>query len=343
MQLLHAAPPAELIDQFCTFYRRQWNPIARVNDLSDGHPLAATLLDQPLVVARLDGTVVVMDDVCRHFQAALSLGEVDRLPCGRPVLRCKYHGWAYDAGGKCVEIPQLDAGRSIPAEARVRSYPAVVKHGIVWTSLDPEPGSAVPEMFVGGASDLRVLDVQVTRWDCSAVRMILSTMDDYHLAFLHEGILGDRSHPHAPTRVITREGTALVSRYTVRQPANITNSASGTAGDTSTVDYTTRIDMPNVISIVKRNPAGVYVIWFAACPRSVLHTDVFWTVARSYDLDPFGDARAIETETLIQSQDQPVVASQRPWVSNPLPIRNVDDSLVEYMRWLRDLGCPNTI
>jgi vanillate O-demethylase monooxygenase subunit len=268
---------------------------------------------------------------------------VDRGACGRQVLRCKYHGWAYGSDGSCVEIPQLRQGRTIPGDARVACYPVVEKHGIVWTCLDPDRGQAVPEMFLGGESGLRVVDVQVTRWDCSAVRMILSTMDDYHLAFLHEGILGDRSRPHAPERIIARDQQALVSRYSVLQPANVTNSTQSSAADISTVDYTVRVDMPNVISIVKRNPGGVYVIWFAACPRSFRHTDVFWTVARSYDLEPQSDARVIDMEALIQSQDRPIVASQRPWVGNPLPIRDVDDALIEYMRWLKQLGCPNTI
>jgi hypothetical protein len=101
--------------------------------------------------------------------------------------------------------------------------------------------------------------------------------------------------------------------------------------------------MPNVISLVKSNPRGVYVVWFATCPRSFRHTDVFWTVARSYDLGPGSDARVLDMESLIQSQDQPIVASQRPWASNPLPIRDVDNALVEYLHWLKELGCPNSI
>ena len=336
-------PPTEMIDQYYAFYRRQWNPIARIADVPEGRPLPARLLDQPLVLARLGETVVVMDDACRHFQAALSLGEVDRLPCGQPVLRCKYHGWAYDATGACVHIPQLREGRGIPGDAKIGSYPVVEKHGILWTCLDHDPAGTVPEMFLDGETDLRAVEVQVTRWDCSAVRMILSTMDDYHLAFLHEGILGDRSRPEAPDRAITRDSKGLVSRYRVVQPANVTNSAESAAETTSTVDYIVRVDMPNVISIVKRNRAGVYVIWFAACPRSFQHTDVFWTVARSYDLQPEDDRRVVDMETLIQNQDRPIVASQRPWICQPMPIRDVDDALVEYVRWLKQLGCPNLI
>jgi phenylpropionate dioxygenase-like ring-hydroxylating dioxygenase large terminal subunit len=233
-------PPTEVIEQYYAFFRRQWNPLTRVKDVPEDRPLAAMLLGRPLVVTKLDGNFAVMDDLCRHFQAALSLGSTERLPCGRQVLRCKYHGWAYDADGRCVEIPQLDRERSIPGDAKVAAYPSAVKHGILWTSLEPAPGATVPEIPSAGPQGLHLLDPQITRWDCSAVRMILSALDDYHFAFLHEGILGDRSRPHAPNRTITRENNALVSTFTVTQPANVTNSDEGFTGANATVNYDAR-------------------------------------------------------------------------------------------------------
>jgi phenylpropionate dioxygenase-like ring-hydroxylating dioxygenase large terminal subunit len=339
----HLTPPPALVEQFNAYFQRQWNPLVRVSDVPDDRPMAVRLLDRPLAVMKLNGNYVVMDDLCRHFQAALSLGEVERLECGQQVLRCKYHGWAYDTTGKCVEIPQLPQGRSIPGDAKVTTYPSVVKHGVVWVSIE-EPKNAVADIPLAvSLSGLHLLPMQITRWDCSAIRMILSALDDYHFAFLHEGVLGDRSHPAAPDRVIKRDDNALISTFSVTQPANVTNSPEGFADATATVDYTMRVDMPNVISLVKTNPRGVYIIWFAACPRSCLHTDVFWTVARSYDLGPESDARVLAMELMIQSQDRPVIASQRPWASTPLPIREVDDALVEYLRWLKELGCPNTM
>jgi len=339
----HTAPPDQLIEQYYAFFRQQWNPLVKVSDIPNNRPLATMLLGQPLVVAKLDGIITVMDDLCRHFQAALSLGEIELLTCNRQVLRCKYHGWAYDTTGKCIDIPQLHDGRSIPSEAQVKTYPSVIKHGIVWVNFDSPDSTTIPDILSKGQSDLHLLDIQISQWNCSAVRMILSALDDYHFPFLHQGILGDRSQYHAPNRTIKREANTLISEFTTTQPANLTNSPKDFTDTNAIVDYKIRVDMPNVISIVKNNPLGVYVIWFSTCPRSFQHTDVFWTVARSYNLDLGSDAQVIEMESKIQDQDRVILASQRPWASNPLPIRDVDDALIEYLHWLKQMGCPSNI
>lgn len=336
-------PPIEVRDGYSRFFGRYWSPLLRESDLIDGQPTSARLLDHALVVARLNGSIVVMDDLCRHFQAALSLGSVEQASCGRQVLRCKYHGWAFNNTGQCVEIPQLDEERRIPGDARVKTYPVQVKHGVVWVKLEESEAADVPEIPAAKEESLHVLPMQVTKWECSAIRMVLSALDDYHFAFLHEGVLGNRSRPQAPSRTINRYNTSLVSEFSVVQPANITNSPAGYAKAEASVDYTMKVDIPNVISLIKRNPLGTYVVWFATSPRSIRHTDVFWTVARSYDLEPDSDERVIKQESMIQGQDQPIVASQRPWVQTALPIRDVDDALVAYLKWLNELGCPTAV
>lgn len=338
-----AVPPSDIVDGYYRFFYRHWSPVILEKDVPNDEPISVLLLDQPLVVARLDGEVAVMEDCCRHFQTALSLGSVEHNACGTQVLRCKYHGWAFDKSGECVEIPQLNKDRRIPGDAKVQSYPVVIKHGIIWTKMENGSSCFVPDIPGQAEEGLHVLPTQVTRWDCSAVRMILSALDDYHFAFLHEGVLGDRSHPEAPERTISRVENSLLSRFSVVQPANITNAPTGYVGDEVKVDYTMRVDMPNIISLTKRNPLGAYVVWFATCPRSIRQTDVFWTVARSYDLEPGSDERVIQMESMIQSQDRPIIASQRPWISAPLPIRDVDDALVGYLKWLAEMGCPTSV
>ena len=61
-----------------------WHPVAPADSLADG-PIAVTLLGRGLALARLDGEIVVFDDVCRHLGAALSIGKVVGDGCS---LRC---------------------------------------------------------------------------------------------------------------------------------------------------------------------------------------------------------------------------------------------------------------
>ena len=63
-------------------------------------PVAARLLDEPLVLVRLDGEVRAFKDLCVHRGTALSLGWVED-----GCLVCPYHGWTYDPDGVCTRIP----------------------------------------------------------------------------------------------------------------------------------------------------------------------------------------------------------------------------------------------
>src|SRR5688572_22175955 len=99
-------------------------------------PLAARILDQPLVLFRDEhGTPHALEDRCCHRGAPLSEGSVER---GR--LACSYHGWRYDGGGQVVEIPSLREDQRIPAGCSVKSYPCVERDAYVWVWMgDGEP------------------------------------------------------------------------------------------------------------------------------------------------------------------------------------------------------------
>jgi vanillate O-demethylase monooxygenase subunit len=73
---------------------------------------------------------------------------------------------------------------------------------------------------------------------------------------------------------------------------------------------------------------------------------IFLQVARNFDLDPARDESYLAFEDVIQSQDKPVVESQRPWLLPPLSsrlmlyVRPADLPLIEYQRWMEELGIP---
>jgi len=108
--------------------RNCWWAAARSSDIGD-KPYGCTMLDTPVVLYRRasDSQLVALHDRCAHRWAPLSAGwvEGDRIVCG-------YHGFAYEAGGKCVRIPTQD---SVPAKACVRPYPVRERYGMVWVWL----------------------------------------------------------------------------------------------------------------------------------------------------------------------------------------------------------------
>ena len=133
--LLDAAGETALYDSF----RHYWLPVAYSRDL-DGEPVAVRVCGNDLVLVRLGGRARAFADLCPHRGARLSLGWVET-----DSLRCSYHGWLYDCGGVCTQIPGSE-DHPIPARARLRGYGCEEAGGLVWVCLEDRPRFDVPEI-----------------------------------------------------------------------------------------------------------------------------------------------------------------------------------------------------
>ena len=346
-------PSKEAIATFYAGMSRFWQPVLRCSDLPDDKPVSVRLLGRPLVVVRLDGKVSAMLDACRHYQAQLSLGQVIEHE-GRQALMCPYHGWAFAGDGACVRIPQFPAGRKIPPAAAVPGFKAVEHLGLVWVCLSGEPAFdlvSFPEFSDPAYRVVTLREKEPMR--TSSVRMIMGTLDDTHLPWVHGGVLGDAASHAPPDHKVWREpdGRTLVLQYEVDQPASVvtTDTKSGGAKGNVRTRFTDYVGMPNVIRLVKQNAAGHYVIWLATCPTDYRTTTNFWYFARDYDLDPERDAEYEAFSGHVRQQDRPIIESQRPWLLPPfmsqveLPIRPGDEPLIEYQKWLQELGIATSV
>lgn len=347
------APSHETVAGYYRGMRAFWHPVLPEADLSDGQPVGVELLGERIVVARLDGQVTALEDLCRHFQARLSLGEVVEHN-GQQCLMCPYHGWAYDSSGRCVRIPQLLPGREIPRQARVPAYRTQTQHGLIWVCLSETPRYGIPEFPELDAPGFRAGPLRVyDPWEASAPRIIMGALDDTHFPWVHPGILADRSQTDSPDHRVWREGRYLVTQYMVTQPhnlstANTTADAEGTASEEE-ITYTNYVGIPNTIRLVKDGRAGRYVIWLATLPHRYNLTTTFWRVARSYDRDPASDQKYEDFEDRVRAQDKPIVEGQRPWLIPPfwtrveMPLRPADLPLIEYQRWLEELDISASV
>jgi phenylpropionate dioxygenase-like ring-hydroxylating dioxygenase large terminal subunit len=162
-----------------------WYPIARSRDLKPGKTLAVSFAGEPIVLARsADGQLFALEDRCAHRQVPLHLGVVSN--CS---IKCGYHGWEYDANGKCISVPYIDMSKTKPN--RVRHYPSREAYGLVFVF----PGAraladsvAFPD--VPSAADpnykTRYLDREV---GCHFTFMHENLMDMNH-QFLHRRLMG---------------------------------------------------------------------------------------------------------------------------------------------------------
>jgi len=113
--------------------RRYWIPALLAWELPepDCPPVRVKLLGEDLVAFRdTEGRIGLLDEFCPHRRVSLFFGRNEE--CG---LRCVYHGWKFDADGRCVD--QMNEAESFAHKIRTTSYPTVEVGGIVWAYMGP--------------------------------------------------------------------------------------------------------------------------------------------------------------------------------------------------------------
>ncbi|HTA38845.1 MAG TPA: Rieske 2Fe-2S domain-containing protein, partial [Candidatus Acidoferrales bacterium] len=163
--------------------RHAWWPVCTSRELQRQRPLARTLCDVPLVLFRDSaGLAAVALDRCPHRNAPLSAGRVRD-----GELECGYHGWRFDAAGRCTHVPGLqpDVRSNKPVNRVVASAEA---GGMVWASLEPPAGPPSLRDPDGGATACDSF-VMTDRLTCGLVEAAENFLDGFHTHFVHAGLV----------------------------------------------------------------------------------------------------------------------------------------------------------
>jgi phenylpropionate dioxygenase-like ring-hydroxylating dioxygenase large terminal subunit len=103
-----------------------WYVVARSDEVTD-QPVGVVLWGEAIVLFRdASGQIQALEDRCPHRQVKLSQGEVTH-----GELECIYHGWRFDAMGRCTDVPYLADNQQLP-RCRIKTYPVQDLHGFVW-------------------------------------------------------------------------------------------------------------------------------------------------------------------------------------------------------------------
>jgi phthalate 4,5-dioxygenase oxygenase subunit len=165
--------------------RHYWHPVALTEELADERPAKAVrVLGEDFVLFRDErGRYGLLDRACPHRGADLAYG---RLEDGG--LRCLFHGWLFDVEGKCLQTPAEPEGSALCQRVRQRSYPVVVKNGIIFAYLGQlDEGGEAPafpdfDCFLAPGTHAFAFKGLI---DCNWLQALEVGIDPAHASYLH--------------------------------------------------------------------------------------------------------------------------------------------------------------
>lgn len=162
--------------------RRYWWPIAFSDELKGKRPKKVRLLGEDFVVFRDgSGRVGMLEPQCAHRRVSLERGRVEQ-----DGIRCCFHGWLWNADGRCLEQPCEAPESTFKDKVSLRAYPVQEAGGLVFVYIGPKPAPLLPKYdllvhaegmrYVWGLTDY-----------CNWLQSAEQAIDIPHLSWLHAG------------------------------------------------------------------------------------------------------------------------------------------------------------
>ncbi len=197
-----------------TYMRRFWQPVWRSQDLGIGQALPVRIMGEDFTLYRGEsGTPHAVAARCAHRRTVLSAGFVEG-----DAIRCLYHGWKYDAAGRCVEQPaELD--EEFCAKVRIRAYPTHEYLGLVFVFMgagEAPPPPRFPEFEEPGG----LLHAGCYTRLCNYYQNIENGVDEAHLPFTHRRTLFDELNRDVP-RIEAEERPYGLVAYGIRSDGTV--------------------------------------------------------------------------------------------------------------------------
>jgi 5,5'-dehydrodivanillate O-demethylase len=164
--------------------RRFWHPVALSRSVETGKAIPIRILGEDLTLYRGEsGEPHVVGARCAHRRTLMHTGWVEG-----ERIRCIYHGWTYDALGRCVERP----AEGTLGNASIGGYPALDYCGLVFAYFGPGPAPdfELPRKAILETPE-RANYARQEQWPCNWFQMIENSMDATHVSFAHQaGMVG---------------------------------------------------------------------------------------------------------------------------------------------------------
>lgn len=166
----------------------------------------ATLLlgDTPVIVTRdHDGEAHALVNVCAHRGST-----VEHRACGSARLfSCRFHGWSYNLDGSLRAASDARLFSTAAPAGELRRLRCEERHGLVWVTADPGPGSPTVRQWLGtelddlltglGLGNMVCYRAEDHDLGCNWKMLTDGFLEIYHLKYLHRGTIAPYFPAHA--------------------------------------------------------------------------------------------------------------------------------------------------
>jgi phenylpropionate dioxygenase-like ring-hydroxylating dioxygenase large terminal subunit len=161
--------------------RRYWQPLALSEELPEGGaPISVKIMGEELVLYRDEkGKLGLLGIHCSHRGADLSYGRVED-----GGLRCIYHGWLFNAAGKCLDQPWEPGGGEHRDQIQHTAYPCHEQAGGIFAYMGPGEPPLFPNYEFLMAPPERTYNDKLFH-EANYLQMNEGSFDIPHLSFLH--------------------------------------------------------------------------------------------------------------------------------------------------------------
>lgn len=299
---------------------------------------AATLADQPVLVPfagqeyvlfrDASGIPVCFENRCPHRGAALSLGSSQD-----GCLRCAFHGWMFDAQGRCIEVPADGAGTSRPSRSNLRDKRTVCDHaGFIWLwhGEAQSDRNLLPDLPEFDSTQWQYVSNTFT-WDAHFSRVIESNLDNSHAYWVHKDTFASQDSPLSIPYDFNKGDNWVSAKVKYELPLTgalkllqrLRGKGTGLSAETTFSFY-----HPNLNIVDTRVGDFLHVIFVnASLPQGESQTISRWikySPKKAFNL-PGRVEKSTEISRTIFIEDHGVVRTQRPYA---VPLRFSEESHV---------------
>lgn len=285
-------------------FRDAWYPIGFSPDFRAGTVRRAELFGEGYAVFRTQsGVLSVLADRCPHRNVRLSSGT-----CEGEVLRCRYHGWTFEADGSCRSIPGLvrdfDGARRAATPLTFTELDGIA---YVWPGEDAPTGP--PRRLASPSGSFT--EVRHTVDMPGPLPAVLeNALDVPHTAFLHKGLFRTGDTNKVSVRVTTEPGSIVVRYLDEPRPTGIAGRILAPGG--GVVDHWDRFHLPSTAEVEYRIGDDNQILISAVCaPVAADRTRLYAVVRfRTRMPDRLLARAALPLARKILAQDADILAEQ---------------------------------